>query len=95
MYRDNHDPVGYKDIACHLIFDVKIDLTRKSRYVAVGHITDPPLSMTYSIVVSHDIVPIDLLIEVFNYLNILAGDIQNAYLNALIKEKVFFYAGND
>jgi hypothetical protein len=30
-------PVGYKWIRCHLIFDVKMDFTRKARYVAGGH----------------------------------------------------------
>ena len=27
-------PVGYTEITCHLIFDVIMDLTRKTRYVA-------------------------------------------------------------
>ena len=30
-----------------------------------------------------------------NELNILAGYIQNAYLNAETKEKIFFYAGDE
>ena len=34
-------PVGYKGIRCHIIFDVKMDLTRKARFVAGGHMTDP------------------------------------------------------
>ena len=38
---DEKVPVGYKQISCHLIFDVKFDLTRKARYVAGGHMTDP------------------------------------------------------
>ena len=37
--KEDHDPVGYKEIICHLIYDVKIDLIRKSRYVAGGHLT--------------------------------------------------------
>jgi hypothetical protein len=35
-------PIGYKWIKCHLIFDVKMDFTRKARFVAGGHMTDPP-----------------------------------------------------
>ena len=27
-------PIGYTEITCHLIVDVKMDLTRKARYVA-------------------------------------------------------------
>ena len=29
--KDDHAPVVYKDITCPLIFDVKLDLTRKAR----------------------------------------------------------------
>ena len=60
--KDDNDPVGYKDITCHLIFNVKTDLTRKTRYVAGGNITYPPLSMTYIIMVSGDSVHTALLI---------------------------------
>ena len=35
-------PTGYKQIRYHLIFDVKIDLTCKTLFVAGGHITAPP-----------------------------------------------------
>ena len=51
-------PEGYKKITCHLIFDVKMDLTRKARYVAGGHLTDPPSFLTYASVVSRDTVRI-------------------------------------
>ena len=80
--RNNHAPVGYKEITCHLIFDVKMDLTRKARYVAGGHITNPPLSMTYASVVSCDSVRLNFLIAALHDLYILAGDIHNTYSNA-------------
>ena len=32
--------VGFREIGCHLIFDVKMDLTRKDRFVAGGHTTE-------------------------------------------------------
>ena len=86
-------PVGYTRITCHLIFDVKMDLTRKARYVARGHLMDPPASMTYVSVVGRETVRIAFLIASLNDLKILAGDIQNAYLNAHTKEKIYFYAG--
>ena len=50
--RDNHDPVGYKDITFHLIFNVRIDLNRKDRYMEGGNLTNPPSSMTYASVIS-------------------------------------------
>jgi hypothetical protein len=34
-------PVGHQRIPCHMIFDVKMDFTRKARFVAGGHVTDP------------------------------------------------------
>ena len=52
--KDRPHPVGYKQIRCHLIFDVKIDLTHKARFVAGGHMTDQPTAMTYASVVSRE-----------------------------------------
>ena len=47
-------PPGYKQIHCFIIFDVKMDLTRKERFVAGCYLTNPPTSMTYDSVVSRD-----------------------------------------
>ena len=88
-------PPGYKKITCHLIFDVKFDLTRKARYVAGGHLTDPPTHMTYATVVSRDSVRICLTVAALNGLDISACDIGNAYLNAETQEKVYFIAGSE
>ena len=54
--RDNHAPVDDKEITFHRIFNVKMELTRKSRYVAGGYLTGPDFSMTYASVVSCNIV---------------------------------------
>jgi hypothetical protein len=35
-------PIGFKWIKCHMIFDVKMDFTRKAHYVAGDHMTNPP-----------------------------------------------------
>ena len=72
-----------------------MDLTRKSIYVAVGHLTDPHSYMNYSSVVRRDSVRMAFLISALNDLDILAGDVQNEYLNAPTKEKLFFYAGDE
>ena len=42
---DEQPPIGFTKITCHLIFDLKMDLTRKTIYVARGHLTDPPSSL--------------------------------------------------
>jgi hypothetical protein len=48
---DDKVPVGYKKIDCHMVYDVKIDLTCKARLVAGGHQTDVPKELVYSSVV--------------------------------------------
>ncbi|KAI2506538.1 Reverse transcriptase (RNA-dependent DNA polymerase) [Fragilaria crotonensis] len=85
--------VGFQEIKCHMIFDVKMDLTRKARFVAGGHMTEPPASITYSSVVSRDSVRIAFMLAALNDLDVLACDIGNAYLNAPCREKVWFVAG--
>jgi len=47
-------PIGSQWIPCHMVFDVKVDFTRKARFVAGGHKTETPKSITYSSVVSRD-----------------------------------------
>ena len=86
-------PPGYTKITCHMIFDIKMDFTRKARFVAGGHLTDPPKESVYSSVVSRESVRLFFLIAALNDLDILACDIQNAYLNAGTKEKNWFVAG--
>jgi hypothetical protein len=81
-------PVGSTWIPCHMIFDVKINFTHKARFVAGGHKTEPPKSITYSSVASRDSIRIAFLLSALNDVNILAADIGNAYLNADTKEKV-------
>lgn len=37
-----HLDKGSEYIKCHMIFDIKMDLTRKARLVAKGHVTEAP-----------------------------------------------------
>ena len=88
-------PPGYQEIKCHLVFDVKLgeNFRRKARYVAGGHMTEAPSSITYSSVVSRDSVRICLMAAALNGLDVLACDIENAYLTADCREKIFVQAG--
>ena len=61
-----------------MIFDVKMDFTRKARLVAGGHMADTPASLTYSSVVSRDSVRLGLLLAALNDLDVLSCDIGNA-----------------
>jgi hypothetical protein len=92
---DVKDLVGYQEVKLHFIFDIKIgeNFRRKARLVAGGHKTDTPASLTYSSVVSRDSVRILLTIAALNDLDVLACDIQNAYLTAPCREKIWFKAG--
>ncbi|GFH50430.1 hypothetical protein CTEN210_06904 [Chaetoceros tenuissimus] len=40
LARGDKPSPGYNEILCHLVFDVKLDMTRKARYVAGGHLTN-------------------------------------------------------
>lgn len=88
------DLIGYQEIGCHMIFDVKMsDLARKCRFVAGGHTTEAPASLTYSSVVSRDSVRIAFLIAAMNNLDVQMCDVTNAYLNAPCREKIWFEGG--
>ena len=43
-------PIGYQEIKCHVIFDIKMgeNFRRKARLVGGGHITNTTASITYS-----------------------------------------------
>ena len=87
--------VGYQQITGHIIFDVKLgeNFRRKARYVADGHRTETPSSVTYSSVVSRESVRICLTIAALHGLDILTADIENAYLTAPCREKCWLLAG--
>ena len=56
--------------------------------------TEPPVTQTYyDIVVSRKSVRIEFLIAALNDLDIMAADVQRAYLNAPCKEKVYTICG--
>ena len=84
-------PSGFQEIKCHMIFDVKIgeNFCRKARLVAGGHITDAPATLTYSLVISCDSIRIALTIAALNELEVMACNIQNAYLTANCCEKIW------
>jgi len=72
-----------------MIFDVKMDFTRKAHFVTGGHMTDPPTSITYSSAVSRNSVRIAFMLATLNGLSLCATDIGNAYPNADAGEKVY------
>ena len=89
--RDGKDLPGYQDIGCHMIFVINMDgnFTREARFVASGHTTNPPASLTYSSVVFRDIVHIAFIIAALNDIDFFAARITNAYLNDPCCEKIW------
>ena len=69
--REYKSPVGYKEITCRLIFDVKMNLNQKAQYVAGGNLADPPSSMAYASVVIRESVRIVFLVALLSDLYIL------------------------
>ena len=86
-------PNGHQLIKVHFVFDVKHDLRHKARLVAGGHMTTVPKDTTYSSVASLRSMRLMMFIAEQNKLELNAGDVGNAYLEAYTKEKVCFYAG--
>ena len=93
--RKNNALVGYQDIKGQWIFDIKMNgkFTIKARFVAGGHMTKPPSSMTFSTVVTRESVQISSLLVGLNELDVQAADISNAYLNAPCRELIWIVAG--
>jgi hypothetical protein len=86
--------IGYQEILCYELFDVKMDFTRKARFVAGGRTADTPGSITYLSFVLRDSARLAFLIARLNDLDVLtAGDVTNTYLNAKCREKIWFEGG--
>ena len=71
-------PVGWKKATGHLVFDVKMDFTRKARWVKDGHRTPDPDQSTFTGVVSRESVRIVLTYAALNGIDVTACDIKNA-----------------
>jgi hypothetical protein len=73
---DEMAPVGYQEIRCHGIFDVKMDsFARKHWMVAEGHMTEAPKTLTHASVVSRESVRIILTMAALNDLEVKAANI--------------------
>jgi len=76
-----------------MIYDVKHDGRHKARLVADGHLTGIPIEPVYSGVVSLKSLRIVVFLAELNILDLWGGDVGNAYLEAITREKVYIVAG--
>ena len=88
-------PVGWMKVSGHINFDVKMDFTRKARWVKDGHRTPDPITLIYTGVVSRESVCIALSHSVLNSIETLTANIRNAYLQAPSSVKDRITCGNE
>ena len=93
LEKDQVTPIGWKISSGHLVFDVKMDFTRKARWVKDGHRTPTPVESNYAGVVSRESVRIALTYAALNGIDVMAADIKNAYLQAPSSEKHYIICG--
>ena len=70
-----------------------MDFTRKARWVKYGHRSPDPTNSAYSGVVSCESFRMGLTYAALMDLDVMAADIQNAYLQAPSSEKYFIVCG--
>jgi hypothetical protein len=87
-------PPTYQEIICQMIFDVNMEaFHHTARFVAGGHTTDTPHSMTYASVVQRESLRSASTLAALNALDVKMADIENSYLKAPITEKVWTVLG--
>ena len=86
-------PSGYPKIRVHFGFVVKHCGKFKRRLLADGHLTKEPMESMYSGVVSLRGLRLVMFLAELNKLLLWGGDVGNAYLEALTKEKLYIIAG--
>jgi hypothetical protein len=86
-------PEWWKRAIGHIIWDLKMDFTRKTRWVLDGCKLPTPEGSTYAGVVSRESVRIVMPCAASNGLEVCAADIQNAYLQAPSSCKDYIICG--
>ena len=86
-------PAGYTKVSGHLILSVKMDFTRKARWVLDGHKTPAPLGSKYAGVVSRESIQNAFTYAALNDLDVCMADIRNAYLQSPTSQKDYIICG--
>ena len=80
-------PLVWRKASGHLVFNANMDFTRKARWVKDGHRTPDHTTSAYAGVVSRESVIVVLTYAALISIEVMAADIQNAYLQAPSSEK--------
>lgn len=86
-------PDDHQKVPLIMAFAVKHDGRRKARCCAGGHVTDPGNAEVYSSVVAPEGVRIVVLMGDHNGMDSMSGDVGNAYLYGVTREKIFVVLG--
>ncbi len=86
-------PLGWHKVSGHIVFDVKMDFTRKACRVKDGHKTPDSLTSSFARVVSCNSIRMSLTHAALLGLPVLVTNIRNAYLQAPSSEKHFIICG--
>ena len=86
-------PPGWHNAPGRIIFDVKMDFTRKARWVKDGHTAPDSETSSFAGVVSCDSIQIALTHAALLGLPVIGANICNAYLQAPSSEKHFIVCG--
>ncbi len=86
-------PPGWHKASGHLVFDMKMDFTRKAHWVKDGHKTPDSATSSFAGVVSHDSICLALKHAALLGIPVLGANVQNIHLQALSLEKHFIICG--
>ena len=92
---DHIPSTGYQYCRLNLIYDIKPDLTYKARLVCDGSQVDPRGLSTRATVVKNISVRLLDVIADAQHLEVMVGDIGNAFIQAHTKEKIFTRLGKE
>ena len=84
---------GFQFAPLRMIFDVKVDLRRKARLVIEGRAVDSSGHKVYASTMNFVSARILLKINAASNLDVMTGDIGNAYLNTNTEENIYTRAG--
>ena len=87
--------VSWKRNSFHIVWDVKMDFTRKAKWVKDGNKTPDPVTSNYDGVISRESVRIAFTYAALNNLDVVATDIQNSYLTTPSSEKYYVFCGTE
>jgi hypothetical protein len=86
-------PKDFIKVSGHIVWDLKMDFTRKCRWVKDGHRTPLSDQSNYAGVVSRESVRIAFTYAAMMDLPVCAGDVRNAFLQAPASEKHYIICG--